>query len=121
MGGNAVDVLHRVVSQQWERQEKRFGTNHSEGPKETVVDAQPGLFAKPGEILPLLNSVCFREGRKQVLHSCSAKAGEQYDAEQDEVAIVPTNAILARLWVVVGECKVFGGVFAGARHAMGKE
>lgn len=79
------------------------------------------MFAEAGDILPLLDAAGLGKGREEILHRRGAEAGEQEDAKQDEVAIVPAKRVFPCLGVEVGEGEVFAGVGAGAGHAVGEE
>lgn len=100
----------------------RGGTYETESPEDAVVDQEPSLFAKPGDVLPLGNTLGLCVRRKQVFQRGGAKAGKQDNAEEDEEAVILAESILSGRRVVVRERKVLSGVGAGARHtSMGEE
>lgn len=96
-------------------------TYQPERPKEGVINRQPSLLAKPGNILALGNALRLGERREHVLHGGGAQACEEQDAKQYQVAIVPAQAVVARAGVAVRQRKVLGCVVARARHAVGEE
>ena len=103
------------------RKEKRK-TYETESPEDAVVDQEPSLFAKPGDVLPLGNTLGLCVRREQVFQSGGAEAGKEDDAEENEKAVILAEAILSGRRVVVRERKVLSGVGAGARHtSMGEE
>jgi hypothetical protein len=48
-------------------------------------------------------------------------AGQEDDAKEYEVTIVPADAVIPGVRIIVREVKVLGGVVPGARHAVGEE
>jgi len=109
------------VSQSDDRALRPDATYSSESPKNRIVHQQPGLFAEPGNILPLLDTASLGKGREEILHRRGAETGEQEDAKQDEVAIVPAKRVFPCLGIEVGKGEVFARVGAGAGHAVGEE
>lgn len=101
---------------------RRKKTYETESPEDAVVDQEPSLFAKPGDVLPLGNALGLCVRREQVFQRGGAEAGKENDAEEDEEAVILAEAILSGRWVVVREREVLSGMGAGARHtSMGEE
>lgn len=74
------------------------------------------MLAEPCDLLPLGDALRLGEGAEDVLHRRGAQAGEQGDAEEDEVPIVLAEAVATRLWVVVRKVEVVRRVGAGLGH-----
>jgi hypothetical protein len=96
-------------------------TYKTQGPKHGVIDGHPCLLAEPGNVLALLEALRFGEGGENVLHGSGAQAGQEDDAKEYEVTIVPADAVIPGVRIIVREVKVLGGVVPGARHAVGEE
>jgi hypothetical protein len=86
---------------------------HAERPKDAVVYQQPGLLAEPRQGLSLGDALEPGEWRQNVFHDAGAQAGEEDNAEGDEVCVIGANAISSRLFVVVGEVNELAGVYPG--------
>jgi hypothetical protein len=90
----------------------RLQTNHSPGPKDSIINHKPSLLAEASQVLAVGDTLKSADGCKNVFHGGGAKAGEKNDAEGDEVGIIVTDAVLSRFGVMVAEVKEFLGVFS---------
>lgn len=90
----------------------RFQTYHTPGPKDSIINHEPSLLAEAGQVLAVCDALKSADGRKNVFHGGGAKAGEENDAEGDEVGIIVTDAVLSRFGVKVAEMEEFLCVFS---------
>ena len=91
-------------------------------PEDVVVHDQPRLFCEAHDILLLVQPPETGKWCPDVVHEARAHAGEERDAEEHEICIVPADAVLARGFIVVAQSEELGGVFPRPREeAVGEE
>lgn len=74
------------------------------------------MLAESGQGLPVGNTLELGQRCKDVFHSSSAKPRKGDDAKGDEVGIVETNGILARVGVVVAQVEKLGSMRSSFRN-----
>ena len=97
-------------------------TDHSAGPKSTVVQQDPGLFREPDSCLFLLNPGPCSYRCEDVVHDCAAHSHEHDDPVEDKEDVVPAQGEAASSFIEVGNTEKFQGMVAGSwKGDMGKE
>lgn len=97
-------------------------TNHAQRPEHNVVNQQPSLLAESGHELPVGDALELRNRCEDVFHRRGPEAGEKDNTAGDKVRIVETNAILARIGVVVAQLIELGGMDSSFRdECLGEE
>ena len=75
------------------------------------------MLAKTGDVFPLGDAPILGKRGQQVLDGGSSQAGEQDDAEGDQIGIIAAHTIISRSWLTICEGVELGRVSAGLGQA----
>lgn len=87
-------------------------TYHSQRPEDTVVDQHPCLLSEPCLLLFLAKSDKLRQRGQEVVHHYRPQTSDDNDPKSDKARVIPSQGVVSRRWVIIGERKEFPSVMS---------